>query len=394
MLVMSDLDLVNKRVMIREDLNVPIQEGHIISDTRIHRALPAIQSLINQNAAVMVLSHLGRPKEGAFDSASSLAPVAAALSQALHQKVPLIKNWLNGVDVKPGQVVLCENVRFNKGEENNDAMLSKKMASLCDIFVMDAFAVAHRAQASTVGIAKYVKTACAGPLLIEEITTLSQALKNPRRPLVAVVGGSKVSTKIQLLDALIDKVNVLIVGGGIANTFLAAQGHKIGHSLHESNWVEHAKKLLVCAQKKGVLIPLPRDVKVAKDFIPHAKATIRTLDAVLDDEMILDVGPETAKTYPALMQSAKTIVWNGPVGVFEFPNFSAGTRALGEAIANSGAYTVAGGGDTIAALDKFNLVDKIRYVCTGGGAFLKYLEGTTLPAIDILEERAKDYAST
>lgn len=387
---LSDIDVRNKRVIIREDLNVPMKNGRVTSDERIRRALPALQMLIEQNAAVIVLSHLGRPQEGEFDPAFSLAPIAPVLSKALGRDVRFVKHWLEGLDIEPGQIVLCENVRFNVGEEANDVALSKKMAALGDVFVMDAFATAHRAQASTVGIAEYAKTACAGPLLIEELNALSNALTHPKRPLVAVVGGSKVSTKIQLLGALLDKVDVLIVGGGIANTFLAAEGCAMGNSLYEADWVESARKLLARAKEKKVSIPLPLDVRVANEFSVNAKAIVRALDAVEKDEMILDVGPETAETYLALMQGAGTIVWNGPVGVFEFPAFAYGTRALGEAVASSDAFSVAGGGDTIAALDQFHLVDKISYVCTGGGAFLEYIEGKTLPAIAMLKQRAKE----
>ncbi|MCB1828162.1 MAG: phosphoglycerate kinase [Coxiellaceae bacterium] len=389
---MADLDLSNKRVMIREDLNVPMQEGRITSDERIKRALPAIQSLIKQNAAVMILSHFGRPTEGKFDHEFSLAPVADALSNALDQTVRLEKDWLNGVDVKPGEVVLCENVRFNVGEKKNDPALAKKMAALCDVFVMDAFATAHRAQASTAGITEYAKEVCAGPLLLEELNALSKGLSDPKRPLVAIVGGSKVSTKIQVLESLIDKVDVLIVGGGIANTFLAAEGHNIGASLYEADWLASAKQLLTTAKEKDVSIPLPIDVAVATEFSASANAMIRSLDAVAENEMILDVGPQTANAYPEIMQSAGTIVWNGPVGVFEFPAFENGTRALGEAIAQSNAFSIAGGGDTIAALDQFNIEKNISYVCTGGGAFLEYLEGKPLPAVVALEQRAKTHA--
>lgn len=389
---MSTLDLSNKRVMIREDLNVPIKNGQVTSDERIRRALPAIQSLVKQNAAVMVLSHLGRPTEGEFNAEFSLAPVAARLSELLGQEVKLVKDWLEGVDVAPGEVVLCENVRFNVGEKKNDEALAKKMASLCDVFVMDAFATAHRAQASTAGIATFAKEACAGPLLIEELDALSQALANPKRPLVAIVGGSKVSTKIQVLESLVDKVDVLIVGGGIANTFLAAEGHQIGASLYEADWVESAKTLLANAKVKNVSIPLPVDVAVATEFSAEAEAVVRDLDSVAEGEMILDVGPKTAAQYPELMKAAGTVVWNGPVGVFEFSAFANGTRALGEAIADSNAFSIAGGGDTIAALDQFQIEDKISYVCTGGGAFLEYLEGKTLSAVAVLEERAKEHA--
>jgi phosphoglycerate kinase len=386
---MSALNLANKRVMIREDLNVPMQDGEITSDERIRRALPTIQAALSQNAAVIVLSHLGRPIEGEPDDQYSLAPIAAALSQALQQEVPLIKDWLDGVDVAPGHVVLCENVRFNVGEASNDAALSQKMAALCDVFVMDAFAVAHRSHASTVGVVEYANIACAGPLLASELETLSTVFSDPKHPVVAIVGGSKVSTKFELLDALLDKVDVLIPGGGIANTFLAAAGHSIGQSLCEADWVAPAKELLESAKQKEVKIALPIDVSVATKFAESATATDRCLEEITEDEMILDVGPKTAESYAALMANAATIVWNGPVGVFEFPAFSRGTQALADAIVASPAFSIAGGGDTIAALDQFSLSEKIGYICTGGGAFLEYLEGKALPGIVALERQGK-----
>lgn len=390
-LKMTDLDLINQRVIIREDLNVPIENGIISNDARIRRALPTLKRAIASKACIIVLSHLGRPTEGKFEPEYSLAPVADALTQALGQQVNLNTGWLDGVDIQPGQVLLAENVRFQKGEKNNDATLAKKMASQCDVFVMDAFASAHRAQASTVGIAEYAPIACAGPLLVEELTTLEHALKNPKRPLVAIVGGSKVSTKIQLLEALLDQVDCLIVGGGIANTFLRAAGYAIGKSLFESDWVDKAHQVMQIAAKKEVAIPLPIDVVVAKEFSPEATGVVKAIDQVADDEMILDVGPQTAATYKPLMADAATIVWNGPVGVFEFKAFSEGTKALGEAIASSKAYSIAGGGDTLAAVDEFALTSKISYVTTGGGAFLTYLQGEPLPAVAILESRAKSY---
>ena len=387
MLTMSDLNLAHKRVMIREDLNVPMADGVITSDERIVRALPTLRQARDQGAAVIVLSHLGRPVEGDYDEALSLAPIAQALSVALGQDVLLKRDWLNGVDVAPGQIVLCENVRFNVGEKKNNADLAKKMAALCDVFVMDAFATAHRAEASTVGVAEYAAVACAGPLLVEELTALDKALHHPKHPLIAIVGGSKVSTKIQLLDHLLDKVDVLIPGGGIANTLLAAKGYAIGKSLYEADWVAASKELFVKAEGKGVSIALPLDVAVAKTFAADARREVRALDAVKSDDLILDVGPQTMAAYGPLMQSAKTIVWNGPVGVFEFPEFAAGTRALGDAIVQSSAYSLAGGGDTVAAIQEFGMRDKISYVSTGGGAFLEFLQGDVLPVVAVLAER-------
>ncbi len=388
---MTDLELANKRVLIREDFNVPMKAGRIVDDERIKRALPGIQAAISQNARVILLSHLGRPEAGHYDPKFSLEPVAAVLAELLKQPVMFIKDWLDGVSVSPGQVVLCENVRFNRGEENNDSELAKRMAKLCDIFVMDAFATAHRVQASTVGVAEYAPIACAGPLLSAEIQALSQALDNPKLPLVAIVGGSKVSTKIALLGHLIEKVDQLIVGGGIANTFLAAQGYPIGQSLYEADWIEKTKRLLTEAASKGVTIVIPQDVRVATEFSSQAKATIKGVDEVNDNELILDVGPKTAGTYQQLLANAATIVWNGPIGVFEFPAFSQGTQALANAIADSAAYSIAGGGDTLAVLSEFNVADKMSYVSTGGGAFLSYLQGETLPAIKILQQRANTY---
>ncbi len=385
-LKMTDLDLGNKRVLIREDLNVPMDKGVITNDERLQRVLPTIRLAVDAGARVILMSHLGRPQEGSFDEQFSLAPVAKRLSELLGQSVTLESDYLAGVDVKPGSVVLLENVRFNIGEKKNDAALSKQLAGLCDIFVMDAFATAHRAQASTSGIVEFAPISCAGPLLDAELTALSQAFDNPKRPLAAIVGGSKVSTKIALLDSLVDKVDLLIVGGGIANTFLKAQGYNVGKSLYEPDWVEKAKALLEKAQQKGVSIPLPVDVVVAKELSAEAVAEARDLDQVGDDEAIFDVGPKTQASYQALFAETGTIVWNGPVGVFEIESFSGGTKALGEAIAASQAYSLAGGGDTLAALAKFGISDKISYISTGGGAFLAFLEGEALPAVSALEK--------
>jgi len=387
---MSNLDLSNKRVLIREDLNVPMENGRVTNDERIIRALPTIQMAIKQNARVMILSHLGRPQESEFDSKFSLAAVAEILSEKLACDVPLIKDWLDGVNLAPGQVVLCENVRFNLGEKSNDAALSKRMASLCDVFVMDAFATAHRAQASTVGVGEFAPVACAGPLLSSELDALSRLLENPKHPLVAIVGGSKVSTKFEVLEALLNKVDQLIVGGGIANTFLKAKGYSIGKSLFESDWVAKANELLVKAHDKGVDIPLPEDAVVAKELTPQAVATVKSMDDIADDDCIFDVGPKAAAHYPQWMANAGTIVWNGPVGVFEMESFSQGTRALSQAIAASTAYSIAGGGDTLAALDKFGIESQISYISTGGGAFLEFLEGRALPAVVMLEKRANN----
>ena len=390
-LMMSDVDLIWQRVLIREDLNVPMEAGKITNDKRIILALPTIEKALEAKARVMVLSHLGRPEEGKYDVAFSLAPVAEALSKKLNRPVIRVKNWLDGINVEPGAVVLCENVRFNRGENENDSELAKRMAKLCDVFIMDAFATAHRGQASTVGVAKYAPIACAGPLLVSEVKALSRALKNPKKPLVAIVGGSKVSTKIQLLENLLDKVDQLIVGGGIANTFLKAQGYPIGKSLYEDNWLETAKQFLRKAKEKNVSIPLPVDVIVAKELLKDAKPRVTSIEAIAENESIFDVGPKTRGGYAKLMSQAGTIVWNGPVGVFEIAAFSRGTHALAKAIAQSRAYSIAGGGDTLAALDKFDLTNQLSYISTAGGAFLEFLEGKILPAIKILTERAKYY---
>lgn len=381
---MTDLDLANKRVLIREDFNVPIENGHVTSDVRIKAALPTIQAALKQNAAVILLSHLGRPKEGQFAVEFSLAPVAESLSKLLHHPVRFEKNWLAGVNIKPGEVVLCENVRFNVGEEKNDAALAKKMAELCDVFVMDAFGTAHRAQASTYGVAQFAPVVCAGPLLVAELDALNKALANPARPLLAIVGGSKVSTKLTVLKSLLEKVDQLIIGGGIANTFLAAAGYPVGKSLYEPDLITTATELMQQAKTRGAEIPLPEDVVVAKEFSKEAQAVIKNIDQVQSDEMILDIGPKTAKKYAQIIQQAKTILWNGPVGVFEFDQFGQGTKIVAEAIANSPAFSLAGGGDTLAAIDKYHITDKISYVSTGGGAFLEFVEGKELPAVKIL----------
>ena len=387
-LKMTDLELRGKRVLIREDLNVPIKDGKVTSDARIRASLPTIQAALDAGAAVMVMSHLGRPKEGEFDPALSLAPVAAALSEALERDVPLQRDWLDEVVVAPGELVLLENVRFNVGEKKDDEALARRMAALCDVYVMDAFGTAHRAEASTHGVARFAAVACAGPLLTGELDALGRALTEPARPLVAVVAGSKVSTKLTILEALIEKVDRLIPGGGIANTFLAAAGQPIGKSLHEPELIDEARRLMTAAEAKGVAIPLPVDVVVATEFSEQAKGAVKAVQAVGADDMILDIGPETARQYAALAEQAGTIVWNGPVGVFEFPEFRDGTRALAEAIADSGAFSIAGGGDTLAAIDLFGVADRISYVSTGGGAFLEFLEGKTLPAVAALQARA------
>lgn len=386
---MADLDLAGKRVLIRQDLNVPVKDGKVTSDKRIRASLPTIKHAMEAGAKVMLMSHLGRPTEGEYDPQFSLQPVADKLSDLLGADVVLKQDWLNGVDLENGQVALCENVRFNKGEKGNDETLSKKMAALCDIFVMDAFGTAHRAQASTYGVAQFAPVACAGPLLAGELDALGKALDNPKRPMIAIVGGSKVSTKLTVLDSLSKVVDELIVGGGIANTFIAADGHKVGKSLYEEELIPEAKKLKESAQAKGGDIPVPTDVVTGKEFSETAAAEIKSVDAVEDDDMIFDVGPDTAKTYADMLRKAGTIVWNGPVGVFEFDQFGEGTKALGMAIAESDAFSIAGGGDTLAAVDKYGISDKISYISTGGGAFLEFLEGKKLPAVAILEERAK-----
>jgi phosphoglycerate kinase len=388
-LKMTELDLSGKRVLIRQDLNVPIKDGKVTSDLRIRASLPTIQLALEAGAAVMVMSHLGRPNEGAFDESASLKPVAEQLSLLLGKDVHLERDWLDGIEIQTGEVVLCENVRFNVGEKKNNPELGKKMAALCDIFVMDAFGTAHRAQASTHSVAQFAPVACAGPLLANELDALGKALVAPNRPLVAIVGGSKVSTKLTVLDSLSTKVDQLIVGGGIANTFIAAAGYSVGKSLYEADLIDEAKRLMEAAQAAGSDIPVPTDVVCAKEFSESAAATIKKVSEVEDDDLILDIGPETAKQYAQILKSAGSIVWNGPVGVFEIDQFGEGTKALSEAIAESPAFSIAGGGDTLAAIDKYNIKDQISYTSTGGGAFLEFLEGKTLPAVAILEERGQ-----
>jgi phosphoglycerate kinase len=386
---MTDLDLNGKRVLIRQDLNVPVKDGKVTSDARIRASLPTVQKALEAGARVMLMSHLGRPTEGEFSEADSLAPVAAHMGGLLGREVRLVGDYLDGVDLDDGEVVLLENVRFNKGEKKDVEDLARKYAALCDVFVMDAFGTAHRAQASTHGVAKFAPTACAGPLLAAELDALGKALDNPKRPLVAIVGGSKVSTKLTVLESLSKVVDQLIVGGGIANTFIAAQGHPVGKSLCENDLLDEAKRLMAAAKAKGGDIPVPTDVTVGKEFSESTPATVKGVADVSDDDMIFDVGPDTAASYAELLRKAGTIVWNGPVGVFEFDQFANGTRSLGEAIADSDAFSIAGGGDTLAAIDKYGLAERISYISTGGGAFLEFLEGKTLPAVAMLEERAK-----
>ncbi|EKT4443838.1 TPA: phosphoglycerate kinase [Stenotrophomonas maltophilia] len=384
---MTDLDLSGKRVLIRQDLNVPIENGRITSEQRITASLPTLKRALEQGAAVMVTSHLGRPKEGVWSEADSLAPVAQRLSELLGREVPLVRDWVDGVDVQPGQLVLLENCRMNVGEGKDDEALSKKYAALCDVFVMDAFGTAHRAQASTHGVIRFAPVAAGGPLLMAELDALAQALDAPAKPLLAIVAGSKVSTKLELLANLVGKVDQLIVGGGIANTFIAAAGYNVGKSLYEPDLLDTAKKIVADAKARGADIPLPVDVVTAKQFMPDAVAEVKAVDAVAEDDLILDIGPQTAAQYAQLIGKAGTVVWNGPVGVFEFEAFSKGTEALARAIASSPAFSIAGGGDTLAAVDKFDIAKDVSYISTGGGAFLEFLEGKTLPAVAALDAR-------
>ena len=379
---MTDLDLAGKRVLIREDLNVPVKDGVVTSDARLRASLPTIELALKAGAAVMITSHLGRPQEGQYDSQFSLQPVVDWLAERLPNKVRLQKDWLQGVEAEAGTLVVLENCRFNVGEKANDETLAKQMAALCDIYVNDAFGTAHRAQASTHGVAQFAPVACAGPLLAAELDALAKALDNPKRPMVAVVGGSKVSTKLTVLEALSDKVDQLIVGGGIANTFLAAAGHPVGKSLYESDLVDNAKALM-----SKTNIPIPTDVVTATEFSETAVATTKDASAVTDDDMIMDVGPDSAAALAEILATAGTIIWNGPLGVFEFDQFSGGTEVLSLAIAKADGFSIAGGGDTLAAVDKFDISEKVSYISTGGGAFLEFVEGKELPAVAILQQR-------
>ena len=382
-LKMTDLDLQGKRVLIREDLNVPVKDGAVKSDARILASLPTIKLALEKGAAVLVCSHLGRPEEGVFSEEDSLKPVADYLAKALNREVPLVRDYLGGVEVKPGELVLLENVRFNKGEKKNSDELAQQYAALCDIFVMDAFGTAHRAQGSTHGVAKFAKVACAGPLLAAELDALGKALKSPAKPMAAIVAGSKVSTKLDVLNSLSQVCDQLIVGGGIANTFLAAAGFPVGKSLYEADRVDTATAIAA-----KVSVPLPVDVVVAKAFAEDAEATVKAVGDVGEDDMILDIGPQTAANFAELLKSSQTILWNGPVGVFEFDQFGNGTEVLAKAIAESPAFSIAGGGDTLAAIDKYGVAEQISYISTGGGAFLEFVEGKVLPAVEVLEQRA------
>ncbi len=389
LLRMADLSLSGKRVLIREDLNVPVHDGKITATQRLEAALPTIQLARDAGARVLVMSHLGRPKEGVFEASESLQPVADWLSQALHSKVRLVRDYLDGVDAAAGEVVLLENCRMNVGEAKDDESLAKRYAALCDVFVMDAFGTAHRAQASTHGVIRFAPVAAAGPLLCAELDALAKALERPAHPLLAIVAGSKVSTKLDLLQNLINRVDQLIVGGGIANTFIAAAGFNVGKSLYEADLVAAANKVIAAAKARGADVPIPTDVVVAKEFSAQAQATVKPVNAVANDEMILDIGPETSARYASLIEKAGTVVWNGPVGVFEFDQFGRGTETLAKAIAASKAFSIAGGGDTLAAVEKYQVENKISYISTGGGAFLEFLEGKELPAVAALEKRAQ-----
>lgn len=391
---MNDIDLHGKRVLIREDLNVPIFDGLISSDQRLQAALPTLRAALEQGAAVMVLSHLGRPEEGKVDNRFSLKPIADYLAARLSYPVHFVKQYLDGFETKPGELYVLENARFNIGEKANSDELAKCLARLCDVFVMDAFGTAHRAHASTCGIAKHAAIAAAGPLLVRELEALQHVFKNPEKPIVAIVGGAKVSSKLSLLKQLVSMVDVLIPGGGIANTFLKAEGIDVGMSLHETNLLEEARSILDLAASVGCKIPLPSDVVVGKSLSENCPAYNKSLNHLANDDMIMDIGPETVARYIDLLDDAKTIIWNGPVGVFEFPQFSYGTRAVAIAIANSDAFSIAGGGDTLAAIDQYDLTTQISYISTGGGAFLEYLEGNILPAVAVLEERALQRSKT
>jgi phosphoglycerate kinase len=384
---MTDLDLSGKRVLIRQDLNVPIDNGRITSEQRIVASIPTLRAALDAGATVLVTSHLGRPKEGEWSEENSLAPVARRLGELLGRPVPLVRDWVDGVEVEPGGIVLLENCRMNVGEGKDSEELAKKYAALCDVFVMDAFGTAHRAQASTHGVIRFAPVAAGGPLLMAELDALARALDKPARPLLAIVAGSKVSTKLELLTNLVGKVDQLIVGGGIANTFLAAQGLPVGKSLHEPDLLDTARSIIADAKARGADIPLPTDVVAARQFHPDAEAAVKPVAEVGEEDLILDIGPDTAARYAALVAKAGTVVWNGPVGVFEFDAFGNGTRTLAHAIADSAAFSIAGGGDTLAAVDKYGIADKVSYISTGGGAFLEFLEGKTLPAVAALEAR-------
>ena len=384
---MVDLELGGRRVLIREDLNAPIKDGRVVSDKRLRAAVATLELALSSGARVMVLSHLGRPKEGQFDAAYSLAPVAEALSELLGRPVPLLGDWLDGEAPAPGEIVLCENVRFLSGEKANDEALARRMAALCDVFVMDAFGTAHRAQASTHGVAQFAPIACAGPLLVGELEALDRALSDPARPLVAIVGGSKVSTKLEILSALVAKVDVLIPGGGIANTLLAARGANMGRSLYEADMLGFASQLLD-GEFGDASIPLPTDVVVGPSLDDGAKGIVKGIADIADSDMVLDIGPQTAAGYAKKIGDAGTVLWNGPVGVFEHPQFAAGTKTVAAAVAASPAFSIAGGGDTLAAIEQFDITDQVSYISTGGGAFLEYVQGKKLPAVEILEARA------
>lgn len=390
---MTDLDLRDRRVLIREDLNVPVKDGQVTSDARIRACLPTIEHALDAQGRVILLSHLGRPEEGTYSEEFSLKPVAARLAELLGRRIRFEPHWLDGVNCKPGEAVLCENVRFNKGEKRNSDDLARKLAALCDVFVMDAFGTAHRAEASTHGVARFAPIASAGPLLVNELHALETALEKPARPMIAIVAGSKVSSKLTVLEALLAKVDQLIAGGGIANTFLAAAGLPIGKSLHEADMIDIARSLMEESRKRGTEIPLPTDVVVAREFSASAEADVKDVADVEAQDMILDIGPDTAERFAQFLTRAGTIVWNGPVGVFEFDQFGEGTRLLAQAIARSSAFSLAGGGDTLAAIEKYGVEEGISYISTGGGAFLEFVEGKTLPAVAILEERCRVEAS-